>query len=228
MTCIQHVSTDLVRPGLSRLRSRSTQVDATKHYGPGYLPLPRLVVLWHQAKEVAGLLPNGGSVLEIGPGGGYTTFLLRTWGMRVTTMDLDPELHPDVVGDVARLGFGANTFDCVLAAQVLEHIPFEEFTVALCELARVTKKYLIITLPAPLVGLAALINVPSLSPSRLVLGLPYWVKHRFDGQHYWELGKRGFSVRSVRGKITEHNLEVVREFRPALSLYCYFFIARKR
>jgi SAM-dependent methyltransferase len=216
-----------VDSGASHRVFRPTQVDATTHYGPSYLGLPRLVVVWHQAKEVARLVHDGGEVLEIGPGAGYTTFLLRTWGLRVTTMDLDPKLNPDVVGDVTNPCFVANSFDCVLAAQVLEHIPFEEFETTVKELARITKRYVIITLPAPLIGIAGLLNAPSFSPVGLTLGLPYYVKHRFDGQHYWELGKRGSSVRYVRQKIARH-LDIIDEFRPVLSLRCYFFVARKR
>jgi SAM-dependent methyltransferase len=208
-------------------KDRLTQVDATEHYGESYLGLPRLVVIWRQAKEVARLVPGGGEVLEIGPGAGYATFLLRTWGMRVTTMDFDPKINPDVVGDVTNPCFMTGSFDCVLAAQVLEHIPLEEFETAVKELARITKRYVVITLPAPLIGLAGLLNAPSFSPVPFTMGLPYYVKHQFDGQHYWELGKRGSSVKHVRQKIMKY-LDIIDEFRPALSLRCYFFVAQKR
>lgn len=208
-------------------RKQCPQVDGAKHYGKSYLTLPRHVVHWHQANEVVKLLSKDSSVLEIGPGAGYTTFILRAWGMRVTTLDLDPKLCPDVVGDVACLGLSDSAFDCVLAGQVLEHIPFEELSIALNELSRVTRRYVVITLPAPLIGLAGLVNAPFFSPIGFVLGLPYRAKHRFDGQHYWELGKRGFDIRDVRSKMRESRLSVVREFRPAPSLYCYFFVAKR-
>jgi SAM-dependent methyltransferase len=207
---------------------RSIQVDAAAHYGPSYLGLVRLVTLWHQAQEVARAAPAGGRVLEIGPGAGYTTFLLRTWGYRVTTMDFDPEVGADVTADVTRISFADESFDCVIAAQVLEHIPFEEFASAVREIARVSSGHVIITLPAPLVGLGMLFNRPGVAPRGFSLGLPYWVKHRFDGQHYWELGKRDFGFRRVRREISGQDLEIVREFRPGLSLRCYFFVARKR
>jgi hypothetical protein len=147
--------------------------------------------------------------------------------MQVTTLDLEPLLRPDVVGDVARLGLRDGAFDCILAGQVLEHIPFEELPVALSELSRITKRYVVITLPAPMIGLSVLVNVPLFSPIDVVLGLPYRVPHRFDGQHYWELGKRGYSIRNVRSKINQSGLRVLREFRPAPSLYVYFFVAER-
>ena len=209
-------------------RGHRQQVDAAKHYGASYLTLPRHVVHWHQANEVVKLLPKGSTVLEIGPGSGYTTFILRAWGMQVTTLDLDANLHPDIVGDVARLGVCNSAFDCVLAGQVLEHIPLDELSLALTELARITKRYVVITLPAPLIGFAGLFNIPMFSPIGIVFGLPYSAQHRFDGQHYWELGKRGSSIKTVRAKITQSGLSVIREFRPAPSLYVYFFVAERR
>lgn len=142
-------------------------------------------------------------------------------------MDLDPRLAPDIVADVARLGFADETFDCVLAAQVLEHIPFEEFKTALCELARVTRRYVVITLPAPLVGVAAVINTPLFPELGFVTGFPYWIKHRFNGQHYWEVGKRGFSLRRISEEINSSGLNIINRFRPAPSLYSCFFVARK-
>jgi hypothetical protein len=207
--------------------SRAPQVDAATHYGPSYLGLPRLITIWHQAMEIARVVPEGGQVLEVGPGAGYTTHLLRTWGQHVTTMDFDPAIGADVTGDVTAMEFADGSFDCALAAQVLEHIPFEEFAGAVRELARVSRRHVIITLPAPFVGLSAVVNLPRITPASIRLGLSYYVKHEFDGQHYWELGKRGYSIRYVRRVIARQGLEIEREFRPTLSLRCYFFVARK-
>jgi ubiquinone/menaquinone biosynthesis C-methylase UbiE len=196
-------------------------------YGRQYLSLIRTITHWHQANEVSLCCPSGGSVLEIGVGCGHTTWLMRQWGLQVTTVDLDPELRPDVVGDVTSLPFEKSAFDCVLAAEVLEHLPFEQFGLAVSELARVSRDWVIITLPAPLVGLSALLNVPVLPSFGFSLGLPLWKKHRFNGEHYWELGKRGYGKRRIRRAIREQGLTVVKEFRPLPSLYCYGFVTRR-
>jgi ubiquinone/menaquinone biosynthesis C-methylase UbiE len=188
------------------------------------MTLPRMVTHWHQATEVADVTRQGKKVLEIGPGNGHTTWLLRQWGMDVTTLDFDESVQPDLVGDVTNIPAEAGTYDCVIAAEVLEHLPFDQFGLALSELKRVCRGHIIVTLPAPFLGLSSLINVPKLRPKGLFFGLPYFVRHRFDGQHYWELGKRGFGKGRIRRLIRESGLKIVKEFRPAPSLFCYFFV----
>jgi SAM-dependent methyltransferase len=205
---------------------RELQVEPSTHYARRYLTLPRMVTHWHQANEVARVTAAQGSVLEIGPGSGHTTWVMRQWGLQVTTLDFDPKLRPDAVGDVTRLPFADKSFDSTIAAEVLEHIPFADFATALRELKRVSRSYVIVTLPAPFVGVSALINWPLLEPRGLFLGLPYWRKHAFNGEHHWELGKRGYELRRITDVITRSGLAIERRFRPAPSLYCYFFVCR--
>jgi len=188
------------------------------------MTLPRMITHWHQANAVCEWTRLGGSVLEIGPGSGHTTWLLRHWGMNVTTLDFDESIRPDIVGDVTRIPCASNSFDCVIAAEVLEHIPFSEFGKALSELKRICSGHVIITLPAPFAGVSALLNFSGLDEKGLFFGLPYWIAHKFDGQHYWELGKRGYSAWRIRRFVRRQGFRIVREFRPAPSLYCYFFV----
>ena len=203
--------------------SRVVQVDIDS-YRRRYLSLPRMITHWHQANSVAEVVKPGGTVLEIGPGAGHTTWLLRQWGLQVTTLDFDPTVEPDIVGDVTDLSCESNSFDCVLAAEVLEHIPFGEFEKALLELKRVSRGPVIITLPAPFVGISTLLNVSGLNPTGLFFGLPYWIAHKFDGEHYWELGKRSYSIWRIRRIFKRLGFQIVAAFRPAPSLYCYFFV----
>jgi hypothetical protein len=206
--------------------NREQQVDARSHYQRRYMTLPRMVTHWHQADEVARLTPPGGDVLEIGPGSGHTTWLLRQWGFTVSTLDFDPAVRPDVVADVTRIPFASRRFDCVIAAEVLEHLPFEEFGNALAELGRVSKGSVVVTLPAPFVGVSALWNWPRFAPQGMFVGVPYAVPHKFNGEHYWELGKWGFGVGKVKRRMREAGFTILRAFRPAPSLYCYFFVLR--
>lgn len=203
---------------------RDPQVDPATHYQRRYMTLPRMITHWHQANEVASATPPGGDVLEIGPGSGHTTWLLRQWGYRVRTIDFDPGVKPDLVGDVTRLPLDDRCADCVLAAEVLEHLPFEEFGKALRELKRVSRGTVIVTLPAPFLGVASLWNWPRLKPRGLFLGIPLALPHRFDGEHYWELGKWGYGMRKIERHIRKSGLRLVRTFRPAPSLYCRFLV----
>ncbi len=196
------------------------------HYLGDYLNLPRMISYWYQAKTVRDC--GGERALEIGLGMGLTTWILRRWGLDVSTLDVDPALRPSIVGDLRRMPFADNAYDTILIAEVLEHLPFEQFDEALAELRRVTGKSLIITLPCPLVGFNVGLNLPILDPIFLSLGFRQMSKPRFDGQHYWELDRRGYPKRRIRRHIRDAGFEIVREFRPGLSLYNYFFVLRKR
>ncbi|MGC9574634.1 MAG: class I SAM-dependent methyltransferase [Desulfobacterota bacterium U4-17] len=52
-----------------------------------------------------------------------------------------------VHGDIAALPFEPASFDLVTCLEVLEHLPYETFEKALSELQRVSKKYIIISVP---------------------------------------------------------------------------------
>jgi 2-polyprenyl-3-methyl-5-hydroxy-6-metoxy-1,4-benzoquinol methylase len=78
-------------------------------------------------------LPAGATVLEVGTGDGWFARQLRDRGHRVTTLDLAGAA--DVVGDVndwARLGLSAQSFEAVVALEVIEHVDCLPALVALC------------------------------------------------------------------------------------------------
>jgi len=54
---------------------------------------------------------------------------------------------PKSIGDVTDIQFGDQQFDCVSCLEVIEHIPLTTYKKALSELARVSKKYLLISVP---------------------------------------------------------------------------------
>ena len=196
------------------------------HYGEKYMTLPRVMSCWQQAKCVARY--EGRTVLEVGVGAGLTTSLLKNWGYQVVSLDLDPTLGPRLAGDVVHLPLADHVVDTVLAAEILEHLPFEEFQPALRELARVARGHVIITIPYRLLGIAFGLNLPLLEPLFLSAGLPWRRKNRFDGQHHWEMGRVGFGRRRVRRHIRAAGLEIIHEFRPPLSLFAYGFVLRAR
>ena len=97
------------------------------------------------------LLPHGRkSVLEIGARDGYISRLLAERFDEVTALDLEKPTFQfprvtTVAGDVTRLQFPDNAFDCVLCTEVLEHIP--ALQQACHELVRVARHEIVIGVP---------------------------------------------------------------------------------
>lgn len=198
---------------------RKPQVDKPNYLTMPYLSRERWISFWYQILEVTESLkgkdrilplegsdPSERSVLEVGPGPGIVSSVLRNTGVRVTTLDIDERLKPRTVGDVTKLPFADRSFDTVLIAEVLEHIPFREVPRALSELSRVVKTSLVITLPhfshfVPSIAFKLFPFIPRFSK---VFPVSFPVRHRFDGQHYWEIGKWGSPLSSIRHILTTH------------------------
>ena len=94
----------------------------------------------------------GDDLLEVGPGPGLTTDVLRQKAARVTAVELDLALAANlatrlagsnvtvIAGDVTRLPFPAGRFSSAACLTMLHHIPSPELqNAALAELARVLR-----------------------------------------------------------------------------------------
>lgn len=87
---------------------------------------------------VLGALSLGDDVLEIGPGPGLTTDLLRQRTPRLTALEIDDQLASALAdrlegtnvevlqGDATASGFEANRFSAVTCFTMLHHVPSEE------------------------------------------------------------------------------------------------------
>jgi ubiquinone/menaquinone biosynthesis C-methylase UbiE len=170
------------------------------------------------------------SVLEIGPGPGIVSEILNKMNVKVTTLDIDHRLKPNVCADATVLPFADKSFDTVLAAEILEHIPFNEVPKALKELSRVAGKSIVITLPhfshfAPSIALKLFPYVPRFSKV-FPVSLP--VKHKFDGQHYWEIGKSGYSISAVRRLLTESTgMKLVKDYLIEENPFHHVFVLNR-
>jgi len=92
------------------------------------------------------------TVLDVGCGDGALTNLLLQRGLVVTGLDfsrtaLQHVAGPRVVGAVDALPFADRSFDLVLCAEVLEHLPEHAFAAARAEIERVAARWIVVSTP---------------------------------------------------------------------------------
>jgi SAM-dependent methyltransferase len=199
------------------------QVGAGFYDFESYITRERWQSYWYQIRAVMRYKPQ--TVLEIGCGTGATTQMLRRLGVAVTTFDFDANLNPDIRGDVREIEAlaGTRSYDLVCAFQVLEHIPYSDFAPTLASLGRVARNNVVISLPHwgyPVELRAQFLKKRfSFSLSRKMTRPMEW---QFDGQHYWELGTRGHSLKQVQRRVAAELTILESYFCPDYS-YHYFF-----
>lgn len=201
---------------------RGKQIDKGHYTEDAYLDESRFVSYYHQISEVLDAMPK--SVLEVGVGDHVLgNYLKSNTGIQYTSLDIAEDLQPDIVGSITALPFPDRSFDVVCAFEVLEHLPFEESKKALSELARVAKKYVILSLPhfGPMLSFS--FKTPFLPNIRFAWKIPFHKIHVFNGQHYWEIGKKGYSPARIRALLRLHG-KIVRDYVPFNSSYHHFFV----
>ena len=204
--------------------SHSSQVEKSHYRFSDYAFEGRFVSYYWQLKEVLDCNPK--SVLEVGVGDKvFGEFIKHNTSVTYTSVDVAEDLKPDVVGSVLELPFANKSFDVVCAFEVLEHLPFDQFDNALSELCRVARTHVCISVPhfGPMLSFS--LKIPFLPHLRIAIKIPFPKKHLFNGQHYWELGKRGYPVSRVRNKLSSYGF-LDKDFIPFESSYHHFFILR--
>ena len=133
----------------------------------------------------------GKKVLDVGSAQGWYIKYLKDLGFEVTASDLEKAIEFDDVPFVQILGadlpFESNSFDTVLAINVVEHI--EDEKKILSELARVTKKRLLLSVPNADDDLLQKYNLT--------------FRHQTDKSH-----QREYSQKNIKKKLEQAGFEV--------------------
>ena len=196
------------------------------------LGLSNFINAYYQYRDLADI-DAGRNILIIGPGQGLSTAVLRWRGFEVTTLDIDETFRPDHVGSVHEMPmFSDGQFDTAIASHVLEHLPAAYLDQALREIARVAR-YALIYLPVH--GRHAQLRwIPGIRgwDVSLILDVFNYLEKPdgatpayMDGQHFWEVGMRGFRVGDLKRRMSGA-FEVISAYRNRDWLPSYNFVLK--
>jgi len=106
-----------------------------------------------RARATLELIPGDvSSILDVGCGSGLLTNRLASKYPKVVGLDTSPEALRHVkaeskLGSAENLPFPDTSFDLVITSEVLEHLPYHTYPLALSEIERVSAKYILIAVP---------------------------------------------------------------------------------
>lgn len=195
------------------------QVDKSHYDFSSYMDLDRFNSFYEQLKLIKKNNPN--SILDIGPGNNFLKFLLQE-DIYFKTIDIDSSTQPDFIGSVDNLPIPNDSFDVVCCFQVLEHLPFDLFGKCLSEIHRVSKNDVLISLPYSRLDFKFSLKFAIFKELRFLMTIPkFYKKNKFDGQHYWEIGRKGTPKKVIKEELEKyfHIQEVVNPFQNPYHIF---------
>lgn len=199
---------------------------STDHYDfLEYESETRFSSYYHQVKTVLELKPR--TVLEIGCGSGAFLALVKNLGLTAYSVDLDMNLTPTISASVLDLPIKDNSIDVTAAFQILEHLPFHNFSRCLSELCRVSKTGVVISLP-DFGNFGLVLSIPYVRKLAFSFhALPFFPKHEFDGEHYWEINKQNYPLKKIISVIDSVGLTCIKTYLNPYNPYHRFFVLKK-
>jgi len=155
------------------------------------------------------ILFDRNNILEIGGGSGLVRNCLEPLVSNYTTLDINDKLSPEIIADVCEnVPKLQDKFDCIIAADILEHIPFNTVEPAVKNLYSYLERggYALITIPHRRSNFMYMTphNIPkfySVPTGFLSLGGFYrrFIKRKIwiDPCHRWEIGDGNIKVKDV-------------------------------
>ncbi len=191
-----------------------------------YVYFERWASYWHQIDAVLRFEPK--NVLIIGKGDGIAAEVLKQYINEIKTLDFDSSLKPDIAASVENIPLADNSFDVVLCAEVLEHLPFEKFKKCLLEIKRVARKNIILSLPHFGPPIKLFLKIPFLREIKIFFKIPVPLAHKYNGEHCWEIGEKGYPSKKIEKVIKSFGLKIIDDFVAPESPYHHFFIINKK
>lgn len=217
---------------------KPSEMPATFYSFENYNTKHRMLTYWYQIREILMLQPT--SMLEIGVGTGLVNAYIRSLGIEVVTLDVNPSLRPDHVGSVLELDdiLPPATAELVLCARVLHHLGYSQFNRALQQIAYATSRYAIVTLPIDDFRIYFMGRYTSSSIFTFSLPLPLlakrmllWRKYRQTKKKHSSLWKindsKAHSLINIKTKLSQY-FDILTDYRiPEDSAHYVVVLAKK-
>ena len=206
--------------------------SAEKYKNSSYISPRRWSSYAIQVREA--MLAKPEKILEIGPGNGIVTNILKNMGFHVETLDFDSRIPVDHVGSITDekvVEKLAEKFDLVLACQIFEHIKYEDFIKAIGILKKIAPK-VIISLPHTeknsrfFYFALKMPLIKSLTFAKKIIFKQ--IAYEFNGEHYWEIGTQGYALSRVIADLKTSGWCIDKHFFNPDNPYHYFFVLSQK
>lgn len=188
---------------MGRTNEQEANLSWDLYFNEGYFSKEQWLSHLCQINTVKSIQPE--SVLEIGCGNGIVTSMLKNHhNIETTTFDINANLKPDVLGSITELSRVLNnkTYELILCAEVLEHLPFELFDICLEEINKTSIKYVVLTLP--IAG-----RYPIFMHGRIYRKSFNWrlriPSSKIPDEHHWEINSsKNTNLKTIKEKINKY------------------------
>ncbi|MFC2089962.1 class I SAM-dependent methyltransferase [Bacteroidota bacterium] len=173
---------------------------------------------WHQVRILLAETSKDDTILEIGVGTRFTSNYLKSKGYQVTTIDIDKEKKPDIVANIVEYEF-KEKYDHIIAFEVFEHLPFEDFTQILSKLRSVTAKSFILSLPRnEKVWLDLNMELPGSKEFRIKIASRR--NKIISKHHYWEVDYKNYTNAFLKKEFAANGFDLA-SIEKIHSLFYY-------
>ena len=152
--------------------------------------LQHWIYYWNQASLVWNYVDKNDKLIEIGIGTGFLKNYLKSKGWDCTTIDIDQDKKPDMICDISSMDLSELAFECVIAFEIFEHLPYPLFKRAIYNIAQRRPKYIIFSLPLSMRRVFEFkMKLPRLKEKKIEFNIK---RNKIrTPNHFWELKKQG-------------------------------------